>query len=77
MSAGNTNTRVVRVTMHDSDGSTDTLAVPDALWTDADFLAAIVDRADAEVESGYEGPSSELYLAAIHAELRARAGEGA
>jgi hypothetical protein len=46
------------------------LAVPDALWEDEEFREACFDRWD-------DDQGAHALFAAIHAELRARAGEGA
>ena len=51
------------------------LAVPDALWGDKAFRAAVCARA-AALCTQWDYPSLPEYLDAIHAELRARAGEG-
>jgi len=52
------------------------LAVPDALWEDVDFI----DNARERLEEAYGYVSATMmttFLRAIHAELRARAGEAA
>jgi len=47
------------------------LAVPDALWHDVDFLRAVSVRA--HELAGWDYPTANSFLVAIHAELRARA----
>jgi hypothetical protein len=59
------------------EGATDTelpaLAVPDALWQDDEFRAAVACRV--HDLAAWDYPTTDEYLQAIHAELRARAGE--
>jgi hypothetical protein len=51
------------------------LAVPDALWDDAEFRHAVAGRAKTRATTG--APTLLELLLAIHAELLARAGEAA